>query len=397
MSRWLLASISQSSVGDPYGQSDDYPLEGVFSNNTEVNVQIKVLDTYSIRHMSTYIPANDLNNPSNFTFRVDGVNTALAIAVPSLTTGRFQDLANSVNVVSGELLSHRVTRPAGGTPRSTGISIEMRSDSGDITIYSAAGGTSVGQTPFDIKYIPVRGHVGSIITHNDVEITMRNAPTLSDMRFIVTTFSSDVDPTVALFKNGSAVNQTVTPTGTGAFEDTSNTDSYIATDTAAVEIDNSAASSGSMGFSTCHFKSDATDQRYSNTQTVFRIDADAANEFAALTGYGSNNAVEVGKEIKFQMGPFTLKDFHVNCHLNTLTTTANIFLRVNGSDTSITVAISSTSTGIFEDTSNTQKVVSGDLVSYRGSAASGTGDSRSSMAISATTPEVHARNWAMLT
>lgn len=397
MSRWLLACTNPPSGGFPYGISDFFPLSGQLIDRPEAQQEIKVLDTYSIRNMATYISVNGLAGVANFILRVNQTSTALAIAIPNQQTGRFQDLANSVNIVSGDLVAYHENRSGaipGSLPRSTSISVEMRSDSGDITISATSEGATIGNTA--PEYGAIRGQVLESASNTRVDITMRNAPTLSDMRFYTSAFTLDVDPTVSLLKNGSAANQSVTPTGTGAFEDTSNTDSFLATDEAATKIDATAASSGSMSPRIIHYKSDAADQRYSGSSEVFRVNADGNDDFGTIEGYDINVTIEADTQIIFQMGPFTLKDFQTNVWSNSNTTTTNIFLRVNGSDSSVTIAVASATTGIFEDTSNTQKIVSGDLVNYRGNAASGTGVCFNGLAISATTPEVHARNWAML-
>jgi hypothetical protein len=69
----------------------------------------------------------------------------------------------------------------------------------------------------------------------------------------------------------------------------------------------------------------------------------------------------------------TFSKLQTYARTNGQTTDSDLILQVNGIDSALSVTIPDTSTGEFEDNSNTVTVAAGDLISYRFDAKSGSG------------------------
>lgn len=93
--------------------------------------------------------------------------------------------------------------------------------------------------------------------------------------------------------------------------------------------------------------------------------------YQPLAGLGSSHTTEANMQHKIRLTG-TLRRLFANITVNSLTTaTTTIRTRINGANGAQSVSIGAGLTGIFEDTSNTDAVVSGDLVNYQTVVAAG--------------------------
>ena len=67
---------------------------------TEALAQFKLNDTYTFKGLTVNITANSIAATSTVTFRVNGVNSAMAVTITSSGTGAFQDTTNTVRPCS---------------------------------------------------------------------------------------------------------------------------------------------------------------------------------------------------------------------------------------------------------------------------------------------------------
>lgn len=190
----------------------------------------------------------------------------------------------------------------------------------------------------------------------------------SQLKHHVGTNSCDGDSTVTLRKNGGNGNSTVTLTAstTGWFEDTTHTDSIAVNDLVNLALV-TGGTSGSVGNSitTLTYASDTS------TVQIFELAEDSYSATAVTyyapingeAGFSNSNATESSVGFTFKTsGTFQKAFIYINENTNTFATTLS--LRKNTANGNISISITASTTGIFQDTTHTDSVVSGDIVNW---------------------------------
>lgn len=100
---------------------------------------------------------------------------------------------------------------------------------------------------------------------------------------------------------------------------------------------------------------------------------------AAATGYnsvvGNSPGSDASEDGLRNVVPFagTIKNLHVQVNTNTLDVPVAFTIRLNGAATALTTSITAAATGTFSDTTNSFKVVAGDVINTQHVTAAGTG------------------------
>lgn|SRR3990167_1218419 len=225
-------------------------------------------------------------------------------------------------------------------------------------------------------------------TENVVQILFRTAGTFSNLYINVLT-NDRAASTLRTRVNAGNGNQVVTITGstTGKFEDTSNTDTVTAGQEWATEI------VGGAGGTTFTYSvvqllfaaSSNTVARYSCAAVANT--SNSATRYSLLSGPGTLITTEAQAELRF-VGSATLKNMAVNVTANARTSTTTFRSRINAANGALVVSVTSGTTGVIEDTSNSDSVTAGQDINY--SVATGTGSSESitySIAVDAETTD----------
>lgn len=200
------------------------------------------------------------------------------------------------------------------------------------------------------------------LTENQVQQEVRDSYTASNLRVYLG--STLIGPNVILtFRlNAADGSQTITATGSGESEDTTNTDSLVSGDLIDLDADQSAGAHGDE-FTVASFQTTldaSTDVPFiaaaSESVASWVIDA-GTTEFAAFQGTLINRSA-VG-DVEYTMRTTrTLRDLRVFC--NTFANNTTVTIQKNQVDGNLTVTV--TGTGEFLDTSNTDSFVAGDEV-----------------------------------
>ena len=217
------------------------------------------------------------------------------------------------------------------------------------------------------------------------QIPVRTAGTLSDFALRIASNSVNASTVFTVRKNNSDTTCTVTvgAGSTGLFEDTTHSFTVTAGDLIAVRAVPGAGSTGT--YSLYHVKMEY-DTNASTTSTVTRLGATVGSlntgHTSASTSYRysigsaiptgtSSNTTETNAQT-IEKYPATYKNLGVRVTSNSRTTTTTGKFRKNAADGNQSVTIGSTATGWFEDTSNTDGVVAGDLTCFQLSTGTGT-------------------------
>lgn len=217
----------------------------------------------------------------------------------------------------------------------------------------------------DSKYVPLAGF-GQVANASaaSTQARSRDSYTWSRLSVVVTANTLTSNAGVAGYVNGAGGNQSVSISGgaTGTFEDTTHSDSIADGDLLNYRVTTGAGTgsvtiqsvsslvehSGNVGM---HVASHATTPMSVNASTVWsplhgRLLASTAEDRAQVTCRRAT----------------TLSRLRVYVAANAASGTSTVKVRVNGADGNESVSISASSTGEFEDTSNTDSVAVGDEV-----------------------------------
>lgn len=199
-------------------------------------------------------------------------------------------------------------------------------------------------------------------TETSRQVTVRTAGTTSMMTIMVTANDRGTS-TLRMRKNTANGNQVVTITAstTGKFEDVSNTDALVATDVFNYQLVTGA------GGSTFNFNA-MSHLFASGTNTSQRLVCSLAatignNDELPLTGVQSGSAI-AGNQLKIYGNGGTFKNLALYVSANTRDADCTVTLRKAAVSQTLTVTIPTTTTGLFEDTSNTVAAVNGDLFDW---------------------------------
>lgn len=200
---------------------------------------------------------------------------------------------------------------------------------------------------------------------NETQQEVRDSYTASNLRAFISTFVGPNAPCVFRL-NGADGSQAFTVTGTGEFEDTSNTDALVSGDLINFEIDQSAGGhSDEYTVGTFQVTLDAsTDVPFIangvSGSSGWRIGG-GNTSYAALQGglVEQSGAADVEYTMRATR---TLRDLRVFCRLFNNNTTSTVQKnQINGN-----LTVTATGTGEFLDTANTDSFVAGDEVNYVG-------------------------------
>jgi hypothetical protein len=98
-----------------------FSVEGrLLTNATEANKQMKSRLGFTASYFVANLYANTVSAASTLNFRKNSTNTALTISMLSNTTGTFEDLTHTVNVIAADQLSTQLITGATGTSLSMG-------------------------------------------------------------------------------------------------------------------------------------------------------------------------------------------------------------------------------------------------------------------------------------
>lgn len=342
-----------------------FPLVGSSSSATEANAQILVRDTYTGSNLWVNVSANANDGTTTIRTRKNAINGAQSVSYAAAETGRKEDTVNTDAMATAENWNYSVT-PAGATGSCTltVLSILLQhSGTGTFILANATGAHSLAENL--VRYRSLTGALINVSTEAWTQYTLRTDGTLRNLRVYVSSNSIAASTVVRTRKNAADGAQvaTITASGTGSFEDTTNSDTVTgsAADAWNYVVDTTSAKMGTMVSTTyqIEYSCIGRPQMWSNSIVL------AADRSLAFEG-GETNNVQLTSRIALTIGKmFTYVS------VNTATV-ADVYFRQNGVNAGPTVSYGSGVTGIKEDTVNTVSIVADDLINYFVDLTSGT-------------------------
>jgi len=171
--------------------------------------------------------------------------------------------------------------------------------------------------------------------------------------------------------NGNGV-ISITSSTTGYFEDASNTDTIAADDLVNFSLV-SAGSSGSITVACVGIIFDASSNNFNRFAGSFNgFSTASVTRYYPLCGAGAVTSTEANTRLTVK-DSFTGQNFYVYIASNARTTTTTLRTRKNGANGAMSVSVTTGATGLFEDNSNTDSLVSGDTYNLALTTSTGTG------------------------
>jgi len=278
------------------------------------------------------------------------------------TTGLKEDTTNSDSLASTDTFDVQLSMSSGHSDVCSITQVNcLVNDNGNARSRCTVGLTT-GRLATSAQYLPVEGYANaSVTTEAYHQRKVYSSQTFSKLRVYVNTAPAS-STTVQFRKNGSAGSQSVSFSSTGAFQDTSGSDSVSSGDLVCLE-----KVSGSGTDPVLIFASMVIDGSTIETQTARGYTATSTpGNYAPLSG-SINQAAASMTEANIQCRANVadkLSNLRVYVPTNTRNGSSTVYLRQNATNTSVTVSIGSSTTGAFEDTTNSYTTGTSDLLSY---------------------------------
>lgn len=339
---------------------------------TENASQIKVFSTYTWANLYVRVISNTFTG-GNTTIRsrIGGVNGNQLVTIAGGTTGVFQDTTNTDALVSGNLIDWNsicqteVTKTIKFGPLGSTLLDASTNNTLDLAAGDAAN-TAFGVT----GYAPIGGDAdgggGWVTTEADVQYTIRRATTYSNLRVFIKANTINSGTTTITFRDNNfgggngAQTLSIGFGATGAFEDTTNSDVVSAGD----KIDQQMIASGTSGvIQTTIVQMAHTSVGREMVASTPGGQSTGADSYNVAEGYYLPTLTEADSQIAARAA-FTGKNLFVNVKTHGATSGVNVFLRQNTANSTLTVNIPSSTTGLFEDTTNQVSIAVADVYNY---------------------------------
>lgn len=334
---------------------------GQVTSATEADLQTLVRDTLTLDNLFVRITANATTATSTVRSRKNAANGAQSVSIGSGATGVFEDTTNSDSLVSGDLVNAQAVVGAGGSLTYSIIGFQLTHTTDNVPLFVST--SAFTQANALTRYRTFSGYSGPDATESKAQLTMRVASTLSRLICYVsansivggsTTFQTRINAA-----NG-AQSVSIGAGATGRFEDTVNTDAVLAGD----EVNYTSVTGGTSGTLTIVLNQVKSAAAGRNLGAAYTLGAAFSSDlYAVADGYIAGNATESNTQRTCRFA-FTARNMCVNVSAHGLSGGVNVYLRQNGANSALTVSIAESTTGIFEDTTNTVSVALADTYNY---------------------------------
>ena len=192
----------------------------------------------TLKNLYVYVSANARTTTTTFKSRVNSAAGALTLDVTAGATGSFEDTANTDTISSGDLINWAATTGTGTQSLTARIvAVDFITTNGNFQFVNGTpGGTA--QAAGVTTYYSIAGTLSTSTTEANTALETNLIFTASKLQCNISANTIVLNSTLKSRKNSGAGNQTVDITAltTGIFQDASNSDTYIATDTADYQV-----------------------------------------------------------------------------------------------------------------------------------------------------------------
>lgn len=372
MPSWLMVAAISAGLAQAKNLTKyNVPSSQYSVRTAEAEAQFMCRDTYTLKELFVLVIANTITNGSTVRSRVNiqgggNQNGAQSVSIPASTTGTFQDTANSDSLSDGDLFASQIVTPNAGTSITITIIsyiLQTASNNSPIIGCNPVKSISSGATYFQ----PIAGERGDAEART--QYTFRVAATLSNFRIVVgaNTFTTN-GSTARVRIGGQNGNQVISiPAGTtGALEDTTNTDAIAVGQLVNYTLVAGTQAGKSLQLSSASIKSAATGRQTACASGGTATLAYGQTVYLTLEGHSQSFATTEANVQCLTRLAFVAKNFFVNVPTNSVNNGSTFRTRKNGNTNgNLTVSVPASTTGVFEDTTNSDSILVTDSYNYQ--------------------------------
>lgn len=364
-----IATTANTTQYFPYGG----PIGQAFTT-TEADVQVIHREAGQFKYLSIFINANSVNASTTIRTRVNGNNGNLSVSIPTSTTGVFNDLVNTNSIVAADKVNMQSVPGAGstGTLNMNSITIGFAATTTTDTVTKLICAVSTNYTTASTsRFNPPHGAQVNSSTEANSKVRQRKTATYKSLSCYVSANARTTTTTLRSRKNGAngSLTLSIGNAATGVFEDSTNSDSVVAGD------DYNTAVVTGTGTQTLTMKHIAVSYITSSSNYIGTFIAGNASgrvTNAATTVYlgptgtlvAASSAAEATIQANIQ-SRYTVSELTINVTANTVTAASTVKLRVNTADGTLAASVTASTTGMFSDSTNTDKIKAGDKLAIQ--------------------------------
>lgn len=207
------------------------PITAGYLATETTELKFKSKASFTRKNMNVNIASNARSSTSTYGSRLNTANGGLAASVGAGVTGNITDTSGSDTVVSGDLINNYLTLGTGGNTIAVNNwdSDFVATNSTAMYIESMSAQTYAASV---VRYECLQGRAMNQTTELVAQSKAGVACTASQYEIYLSANTIVGNGTVVMRKGGATVNGSISVTGltTGWFEDTSNSDVFLATD-----------------------------------------------------------------------------------------------------------------------------------------------------------------------
>lgn len=375
MSIVLLASkVSSGALNATATATNYYPcgLCAIRLVTSEADIQIPYRTAGTFSKLYINVATNTVTGGnSSINLRVNGSSVNNTITIVASTTGEFEDTSNSDSIATGDLVNYQVV--GGGSSGSfthTGVTILFNA-SGEALYKFISNQFSGLSTDSITTYFPLSalGVNQTVANDTNSQFKYKTAATLKNMAILVYGNARITDNIFNSRINAANGNITITIPAltTGLFEDATNTDSISVDDLVNYAM-TSDIGGGALQIRFISVEAVTTNDKQNVISGTGAVtgSTQAANDvkYIAIAGSSSGGTTESNQSCKTNI---SFGSSNLECYLysNGVTATTTITIRKNGVDKTQNISIPASTSGYFEDTTNTDYYKATDRVNYK--------------------------------
>lgn len=345
-----------------------FPLGNDLSSATESWQYCPATTAYDFTHFVLRVYTNGSNQTSTLYLRKNGVDGNNVLSVAATTTGVFYGSASDSFAV-GDRINFRGIAPTGN-----GNSLAITAMGGYVE--AVAPLMTLLLSPYITVTTSITRYFGTIAGSTEawvnqvipVAITVRNLSAYA----ISNTLNAAI--TVKSRKNAAdgAASLSVTASTTGAFSDTSNTDSYAQSDTRNWSHTNAAGS----GAATMRVMSEsvADDGSVLVIAAYDSLMGGGTTRYVCFQGQHNANTTEAAEQTPVSCNGTVAKFTLYRAAYTNTASTLTVTNRINSADGACSISSGPNTSGVFSDYTHSNAVKIGDLLGYKYVTTSGSGN-----------------------
>ena len=334
----------------------------------ETSVQLPSLVAGTFSNFNFRMSSNSQNSGNAvITSRKNTADANITVTIPFGTTGDYQDLSNSDTIAVNDTYDFSCVCNGTGGALTFYSTINFKASSYDVV--QASCGTAATTTASTMFFIPVASICTTVSTETDAQIKIKNSVTVKNFQIRIVTNARVTDTVYSSRKNGANGNATITvaTTLTGVFTDVSNSDSLADGDLYCFSFTTSTGG----GTISCHlfqaqyqYSSQIYDSfDFSLASAGVARAASATKQYVQM--FGGTHSSWAAESVRRQLvpSPITVTKFSCFVSANTYSVSATSTIRKNLADGKATLTLTNAVTGEFEDVTNSDSYVAGDIIS----------------------------------